>query len=86
MADYGVSLGVPNAATVEKVGDRKYSNKEQHQKDKKKQEEKKSLITKPDEVIISKQAPTEAKGQAEVNEAERESPPKGKGDIIDIKA
>lgn len=88
MDDYGVSMGVPNAGKVEGVGERTFKNKPEDDKKKKKKQEKRSLISKPDEVIISHPELTDSaagtKTDKEKNE-EKQSPDESIGHIIDVK-
>ncbi len=80
MDDYGVSLGVPTAASPNAVGEKKQPNqqKKQEEQKKKKQDEKHSADSQ-DLAIISGET-LKPKDTKETKDDE----PSGKGDFIDI--
>ncbi len=80
MDDYGVSLGVPTAASPNLVGERQQPNQQKKQKEqKKKKQEKKRSADSQDLAIISGQT-LKPKDTKETKDDE----PSGKGDFIDI--
>ena len=80
MDDYGVSLGVPNAANPSSVEERQQPNQQKKQEqEKKKKEDKKDSVDSQDLAIISGQT-LKTKSTKEPIKDE----PSGKGDFIDI--
>ena len=77
MDDYGVSLGVPTAASPNSVGERQQPK--QQKKQKKKKQDKKHSADSQDLAIISGQT-LKPKNIKETKDDE----PLGKGDFIDI--
>ncbi len=80
MDDYGVSLGVPTAASPNSVGERQQPNQQKKQeKKKKKKQDKKHSADSQDLAIISGHT-LKPKNTKETKDDE----PSGRGDFIDI--
>ena len=80
MDDYGVSLGVPTAASPNAVGEKQQPNQQKKQEEqKKKKQDKKHSADSQDLAIISGET-LKPKDTKETKDDE----PSGKGDFIDI--
>ncbi len=80
MDDYGVSLGVPTAASPNAVGEKQQPNQQKKQEEqKKKKQDKKHSADSEDLAIISGET-LKPKDTKETKDDE----PSGKGDFIDI--